>query len=97
MCNYFAIEQIEDLGGKFDQIVFTGVLHHLPDPDTGLRVLSSVLEPNGAIRLMVYAAYGRAGIYMMQDCCRLLGVQSGPVRARLAHRAVGIDRREQAA
>jgi hypothetical protein len=50
------------------------VLHHLPDPDTGLRALHNVLAPNGAMHLMVYAAYGRAGIYMMQEYCRLLGV-----------------------
>ncbi len=69
-----AIEQVQELGGKFDQIVCTGVLHHLPDPDTGLRALRSVLSPSGAMHLMVYAAYGRAGIYMMQEYCRLLGV-----------------------
>jgi SAM-dependent methyltransferase len=69
-----AIEQVEELGGKFDQIVCTGVLHHLPDPDAGLRALRNVLSPGGAMHLMVYATYGRAGIYMMQECCRLLGV-----------------------
>jgi hypothetical protein len=58
----------------FDRIVCTGVLHHLPDPDTGLRALRNVLAPHGAMHLMVYATYGRAGIYMMQDYCRLLGV-----------------------
>ena len=58
----------------FDQIVCTGVLHHLHDPDLGLRSLRSVLMPNGAMQLMVYAAYGRAGIYMVQEYCRLLGV-----------------------
>src|SRR5436309_1924144 len=30
-----AIEQVGELGQIFDQIVCTGVLHHLPDPDTG--------------------------------------------------------------
>jgi SAM-dependent methyltransferase len=69
-----AIEQVEELGGKFDQIVCTGVLHHLPDPDLGLRALHNVLAPHGAMHLMVYATYGRAGIYMMQEYCRLLGV-----------------------
>jgi hypothetical protein len=28
------------------------------------------------MQLMVYAAYGRAGIYMMQEYCRLLGVEA---------------------
>jgi len=69
-----AIEQIGELGRTFDQIVCTGVLHHLPDPDIGLRSLRSVLAPNGAMHLMVYAPYGRAGIYMIQEYCRLLGV-----------------------
>src|SRR5271165_3678205 len=69
-----AIEQVEELGQMFDQIVCTGVLHHLPDPDIGLRSLRNVLAQNGAMHLMVYAAYGRAGIYMMQEYCRLLGV-----------------------
>jgi len=69
-----AIEQVAELGRTFDQIVCTGVLHHLPDPDTGLRALRNVLKSNGAMHLMVYATYGRAGIYMMQEYCRLLGV-----------------------
>lgn len=68
------VDQVGELGQMFDQIVCTGVLHHLPDPDTGLRALRNVLAPNGAMHLMVYAAYGRAGIYMMQEYCRLLGV-----------------------
>jgi SAM-dependent methyltransferase len=58
----------------FDQIICTGVLHHLPDPDQGLRRLRDVLKPEGAMQVMVYASYGRAGIYMMQDYCRLLGI-----------------------
>jgi SAM-dependent methyltransferase len=69
-----AIEEVGELGRTFDQIVCTGVLHHLPDPDIGLRSLRGVLAPDGAMQLMVYAAYGRAGIYMMQEYCRLLGI-----------------------
>jgi len=69
-----AIEQVAELGETFDQIVCTGVLHHLSDPDAGLRSLRNVLAPNGAMHIMVYAPYGRAGIYMMQDYCRLLGI-----------------------
>ena len=70
------IEQVEELGQTFDQIVCTGVLHHLPDPDLGLRALRDVLEPDGAMDLMVYALYGRTGIYMMQEYCRLLGIEA---------------------
>lgn len=68
------VENAVELGRRFDLIVCTGVLHHLADPDTGLRALASVLKPDGAIYLMVYAPYGRAGIYMAQDYCRQLGI-----------------------
>ncbi len=68
------IESVQEMGRTFDLVVSTGVLHHLPDPDHGLRALRSVLRPEGAMRLMVYARYGRAGIYMMQEYCRLLEV-----------------------
>lgn len=70
------VESIGELGRAFDHIVCTGVLHHLPDPDAGLCVLRDALNPNGALHLMVYAAYGRAGIYMIKEYCRLLGITS---------------------
>jgi SAM-dependent methyltransferase len=67
------LEQAGDLGKSFDQVVCTGVLHHLRDPDAGLRALRGVLEPHGAMHLMVYAPYGRSGIYMLQEFCRRVG------------------------
>src|ERR1700685_415326 len=69
-----AIERIGELGETFDQIVCTGVLHHLNDPDAGLRALRDILAVDGAMHIMVYAPYGRAGITMMQDYCRLLEI-----------------------
>lgn len=69
-----SILDVSALKLEFDQIICTGVLHHLPDPDRGLRCLREVLDHNGAMQIMVYATYGRAGIYMMQDYCRLLGI-----------------------
>jgi len=76
------IEHVQELGRTFDQIVCTGVLHHLPDPDRGLSALRDVLAPEGALHLMVYAAYGRAGIYMMQAYCRLLGISPSDTELR---------------
>jgi SAM-dependent methyltransferase len=69
------IDRVVDLGITFDEIVCTGVLHHLADPDAGLRALRDVLDANGAIHLMVYAPYGRAGIYMLQEFCRRIGIE----------------------
>src|SRR5580765_474339 len=68
------VERATELGCKFDYVVCTGVLHHLADPDAGLRALHDVLEPDSAMHLMVYAPYGRAGVYLLQDYCRRLGI-----------------------
>ncbi|MGA8489570.1 MAG: methyltransferase [Terriglobales bacterium] len=74
--HWFPLERVSDLGMSFDQIVCTGVLHHLADPDAGLEALRNVLKPDGAMHLMVYAPYGRAGIYMLQDFCRRIGIRA---------------------
>jgi SAM-dependent methyltransferase len=72
------IEQTASLGRSFDQIVSTGVLHHLVDPGAGLRALRDALAPEGAMRLMVYARFGRFGVHLIQEYCRLLGVAPTP-------------------
>jgi SAM-dependent methyltransferase len=68
------IEEAGGLARDFDLIVCTGVLHHLADPDLGLRALAALLKPDGAMSLMVYAPYGRTGVYMLQEYCRRLGI-----------------------
>ena len=70
------IERINELGKSFNYIVCTGVLHHLSDPDAGLKALRQVLKPEGAMHLMVYAPYGRTGIYMLQKFCRQLSIHA---------------------
>jgi SAM-dependent methyltransferase len=76
------IERVSELETNFDQIVCTGVLHHLADPDAGLRTLRGVLKPDGAMHLMVYAPYGRTGIYMLQDFCRRTGIHTNDADIR---------------
>lgn len=75
---HLPVERAGELGAEFDEIVCTGVLHHLPDPDVGLAALRGVLAGDGAMQLMLYAPYGRAGIYMIQDYCRRLGIGNAP-------------------
>lgn len=70
------IDRAGDLKMTFDEIVCTGVLHHLVNPDASLRALRDALDPEGAMHLMVYAPYGRAGIYMLQEFCRTTGIQA---------------------
>ena len=70
------IERVAELETRFDLIVCTGVLHHLADPVAGLRALRGVLAVDGAMLLMVYAPYGRAGIYLIQEFCRRVGISA---------------------
>jgi len=69
--------------GPFDYIDCCGVLHHLPDPAAGLAALLSVLAPGGGLGLMVYAPYGRTGVYPLQDALRLIAPEDEPPAARL--------------
>jgi SAM-dependent methyltransferase len=77
-----AIERVNELDASFDQIVCTGVLHHMAEPDAGLRALRGVLKPEGAMHLMVYAPYGRAGIYLLQEFSRRVGVPASDAGIR---------------
>jgi len=74
--------------GKFDYINCVGVLHHLEDPDAGLRALLEVLEDDGALGLMVYARHGRTGVYQMQELMRIVNEDA-------ATRATRIDNAKQ--
>ncbi|MDI3337367.1 class I SAM-dependent methyltransferase [Defluviimonas aestuarii] len=53
--------------GTFDYIDCCGVLHHLPEPQAGFDALARALAPEGGIGLMVYAPYGRSGVYPLQE------------------------------
>lgn len=69
--------------GTFDYINCSGVLHHLPDPDAGLRALANVLKDDGAMAVMLYGTYGRMEIYLMQDALRLLNEGETSLKARV--------------
>jgi 2-polyprenyl-3-methyl-5-hydroxy-6-metoxy-1,4-benzoquinol methylase len=64
--------------GRFDFINCVGVLHHLVDPEAGLDALLSALADDGAMAILLYAQYGRTGVYQMQSLLRLVnqGVNS---------------------
>ncbi len=53
--------------GEFDYIDCCGVLHHLEDTQAGFTALSNALAPHGGLGFMVYAPYGRSGVYPLQE------------------------------
>lgn len=83
------LREVGRLGQQFDYIVCSGVLHHMADPDEGLRALASVLDPLGAMLLMVYGATTRTGVYLVQDALRRLKVPQSAEGVAFGRRLVG--------
>jgi SAM-dependent methyltransferase len=50
---------VAELGQRFDYIVCSGVLHHLPDPEAGWAALVGVLESSGAMQVALYSRIAR--------------------------------------
>ena len=68
------IEDAASLHRDFDLIITTGVLHHMAEPESGMRALADCLRPEGVLAVMLYANYGRIGVQMMQSVFKDLGL-----------------------
>lgn len=44
---------------KFDCVLSNGVLHHIPEYDSAIRILKSLVKDNGQLALGVYNSYGK--------------------------------------
>jgi len=64
--------------GEFDYIDCCGVLHHLPVPQAGFDALAQALAPKGGLGFMVYAPYGRSGVYPLQEAFGVLTAGMAP-------------------
>ena len=69
--------------GGFDYINSVGVLHHLREPEQGLRALARQLRPGGVLHLFLYADGGRWEIHRSQRALSLLEVGTGGEGLRL--------------
>ena len=61
------ILSLNKLNKKFDVIECVGVLHHLKNPEYGLRILLDNLEPNGYLKLGLYSEYARKHIVELRE------------------------------
>ncbi len=77
--------------GRFDYINCSGVLHHLESPPEGLQALKEVLADDGVLGLMLYAAYGRAGVYQMQALMRFINQGAENTDEKIANTLKVID------
>jgi len=68
------ILQLGTLEERFDLIECSGVLHHMADPIAGWRVLLSLLEHGGFMKLGLYSEAGRRNIVAAREVVKELGV-----------------------
>ncbi len=64
------ILSLNSLNKKFNVIECVGVLHHLKNPEEGLRILLNILEPNGYLKLGLYSEYARKHIVELKEFVR---------------------------
>ena len=72
--------------GSFDYINSVGVLHHLDQPEAGLRALADRLRPGGVLHLFLYADGGRWEIHRTQRSLTRLGISGDAEGVRLGRR-----------
>jgi len=75
----------------FDYIVSSGVLHHLVEPTDGLAALRAVLKDDGAMSIMLYARYGRTGIYHIQELMRIINGDEKDPAKKIANTKAVLD------
>ena len=66
------LEEATQLEREFDFINCVGVLHHLPEPEKGIKAIAEKLKPGGILHIFVYAELGRWEITLMQKAIALL-------------------------
>lgn len=87
----FARADILELGAtprRFDLIESTGVLHHLQDPAQGLRVLASLLRPDGVMKLALYSDAARHAVVAARALIAAQGYAANAVDIRRCRDAI---------
>jgi SAM-dependent methyltransferase len=83
------IERVGALDRQFDLVITTGVLHHMADPEEGMRALAECLRPEGVLAVMLYANYGRIGVHLMQSVFKDLGLSQNEASLDIVRDALG--------
>ena len=84
------IEELGALGREFDLVISTGVLHHMAEPQTGMKALAGCLNPDGVIAVMLYGRYGRIGVEIMQSVFRDLALEQNEASLFAVKEAVAL-------
>ena len=71
------IEELPNLGRKFDYINCDDVLYLLANPVEGLKAMKAALKPNGIIRTNMHSSLQRANFFRVQEFFICLGFLEG--------------------
>ncbi len=61
------ILELGQLDKKFDFIMCSGVLHHMQEPEAGLKVLLSLLKPKGIMNIGLYSEVARQTVVKLRE------------------------------
>lgn len=64
------ILNLRELDREFDYVSSGGVIHHMKDPEEGLKVLVDVLKPGGILRLGLYSKIAREPITRIRNAIK---------------------------
>lgn len=73
---------------RFDLIESTGVLHHLQDPAQGLRVLASLLNDTGLMKLALYSQTARRSVIAARALIQARGYSASQTDIRSCREAI---------
>ena len=82
------ILKLDSLGHRFHIIESMGVLHHMKDPQTGLKVLTGLLVEGGLMWLGLYSASGRRAVAAARQYIAEQAFATTPDGIRAARKAL---------
>ncbi len=77
------IMDIKDDLGNFDIIICSGVIHHLSQPELGLKHLAKLLKPDGIIAIYLYCKYTRDKNIRIKQAANIVEGDTNQVNKRI--------------
>ena len=90
------ILNLKNLDKKFSVIECVGVLHHLKDPEKGLKILLDILEPKGYLKLGLYSEFARKHIVETRELIKKYNLKSNILDIRKFREIVKNDKDNKA-